>query len=138
MVFLPHFVQVSHFGMYANCAGWQCLIQISLKCRGSHASKMACLSLQLQRDFYHRRTRRGESLIARKHQEKRRKPGILLKCWHSSRKSCVHATVLPCISDDVRSIQHCFIFLWVLECPYPNFSRHGNTRAAHGCVELGR
>lgn len=31
-----------------------------------------------------------------------------------------------CIFDDLRSIQHCFIFLWVLEYLYPNFLRLGN------------
>lgn len=80
---------------------------------------------------------RERAWSVRKHQEERRKPGIL-KRWHSSRKRCIHATVLPCIFDDLRSIQHCFIFLWVLECPCPNFSRHGNVWGAHGCAELGR
>lgn len=50
MAFLLRFVQVSRVGTYANCAGWQCLVQASepqrQPCKGS-----ACLSLQLQRDL---------------------------------------------------------------------------------------
>jgi len=65
MVFQLRFVQVSCFGAYADGAGCQSLIQISLKCRGSRASEMACRSLQLQRDSSRRRSRRGESLICK-------------------------------------------------------------------------
>lgn len=131
MVFLLHFVQVSHFDMYANCAGWQCLIQISLKCRGSHASKMACLSCCNETSSTGE-LGRERAWFVRKHQEERRKPEILLKC----RKLCVHATVLPCVFDDLKNSRHCFIFLWILECPYPDFSRQGNIWSTHGYAEL--
>lgn len=81
---------------------------------------------------------RERAWFVRKHQEERRKPEILLKCCPTSRKLCVHATVLPCVFGDLRRIQHCFILIWVLECPYPDFSRQGNTWSTHGCAELGR
>lgn len=54
---------------------------------------------------------RERAWFVKKHQEERRKSEILLKCCPTSRKLCVHATVLPCVFDDLRSIQHYFIFL---------------------------
>lgn len=55
---------------------------------------------------------RERAWFVRKHQEERRKPGILLKCWHNSRKRRVCVTVLPCIFDDLRWIQPYILFFF--------------------------
>lgn len=96
MLFLLRFVQVSHFGTYANPAGWQCLIQISWKCRGSHASEMACLPLQLQQDFYHGRSQERGRFVCKEasgREKKTRNPPKMLAWWQKALHPCYSATL---------------------------------------------
>lgn len=93
MLFLLRFVQVSHFGTYANPAGWQRLIQISLKCRGSHAGEMACLPRQLQRDLSQEEP--GEGQVCKEgagREKKTRNPPEMLTQWQKVLHPCYSAT----------------------------------------------